>query len=65
MSNETASDRIIRIREVSRLVGLSRPSIYRMMREGDFPPAIRLGVNSVGWRASAVEAWINSRPQAA
>lgn len=54
-------DRIIRLPELLQITGLSSASVYRWIAEGRFPAAIRLGKNSVGWRASAVEAWIESR----
>ena len=58
-----SEDRIVRIAEVAHMTGLSRPSIYRLTREGKdhFPPSIRLGANSIGWRLSAVESWLRYR----
>ena len=54
-------DRIVRIAEVAHMTGLSRPTIYRLTRDGKFPPSIRLGANSIGWRLSAVESWLRYR----
>lgn len=56
-------DRIIRLRELLRITGLSTSSVYRMMAEGTFPRPVRLGKNSVGWRASDIQTWIASRPE--
>lgn len=50
-------DRILRLPEVVRRCGLSKPTIYRRMREGQFPPRLDLGGRAVGWRAREVEAW--------
>jgi prophage regulatory protein len=55
------ADHILRAPEVRARVGLSRTSIWRAVRRGDFPAPCRLGPNAVGWRASAIEAWIASR----
>ena len=54
-------DRIVRIHEAVEMIGVSKATIYRWTREGKFPPSIRLGANSIGWRLSAVERWIESR----
>ena len=34
---------ILRLKDVVELVGLSKTTIWRRMRAGEFPPAIRLG----------------------
>src|SRR5439155_10050959 len=56
-----AGDRILRPREVFVRVGLSRTTIWRLVRNGAFPAPRRLSANAVGWRASEVDAWIASR----
>lgn len=60
MSN-TESFRIIRVSELSKIIGMSKASIYRLMNSGLFPKAIKLGVNSVGWKSYEVMDWIESR----
>ncbi|MDC0947958.1 AlpA family transcriptional regulator [Gammaproteobacteria bacterium] len=54
-------DRILRAAEVQSLTSLSRTTLWRMEKRGDFPQRISLGVGAVGWRWSEVERWINSR----
>jgi len=56
---------ILRIQRVIKVTGLSRSSIYRLEREGDFPSRRRLGPNSVGWIEDEVVAWMRAltRPQ--
>lgn len=56
--------RIMRQDEVEQATGLSRTTIWRMERRGDFPPRRKLSGNAVGWLASEVEDWIESRPRA-
>lgn len=53
---------IIRMREVLNRTGVSRSTIYVLMGRGDFPPPLRLGSHSIGWRDSDIEEWIASRP---
>ena len=57
---------ILRAEDVARVLGVSRMTLYRWCRAGDFPPAIRLGgstTRAVGWRRDEVENWIESRPR--
>ena len=56
-----AGDRILRPREVFVRVGLSRTTLWRAVRRGAFPAPCRLTANTVGWRASEVDAWIAAR----
>ena len=55
--------KILRIQDVKAATGLSRTTLWRMERRGDFPKRCRLGRNSCGWIAQEVEAWIASRPR--
>ena len=58
-------DRILRTPEVVRITGLSKTTIWRRVKSGDFPPPVRLGsmeTRSVGWREGEVERWIEGRP---
>ncbi|WIY27637.1 AlpA family phage regulatory protein [Parasedimentitalea psychrophila] len=45
------------------MVGLSRTTIWRREREGDFPQRIHLGGRRVGWHADEVIAWLEARPK--
>jgi prophage regulatory protein len=52
---------ILRVQDVEHRTGLSRTSLWRLQRAGDFPPSRRLSPGTVGWLESEVEAWIASR----
>ncbi len=54
---------ILRTRDVTRVTGLSRTTVWRLERAGKFPPRMRLGENSVGWLEEEVRSWIESRPR--
>lgn len=54
-------DPILRLREVSHLLGRSISSIHRDRKAGVFAPHVQLGPNCVGWRLSALNAWIEAR----
>lgn len=55
------SDRIIRLREVVSITGLSRSSIYAYISQGIFPKPTPLGIRSVGWKESQITEWLTSR----
>lgn len=55
-------DPVLRVPDVCALIGCGRSKLYAMLGTGDFPPAIRIGINSVGWKKSTVENWIDARP---
>jgi prophage regulatory protein len=54
-------DRMLRIAEVLRITGVSTATLYRWVKDGTFPAPVKLGPNSVAWRASVVRDWIDSR----
>ena len=51
-------DRIMRLPEVLSTTGLSRATLYRMMEKRLFPESLQIGPRAVGWRESAVHAWL-------
>jgi prophage regulatory protein len=55
---------IIRLPEVMQTIGLSRPSVYRMVKAGTFPQQVRLGLKAVGWFRAEVEQWLAELAQA-
>ena len=60
--------RILRQADVIRIAGLSRTTIWRRVRDGSFPPPIRLGPPSTrekGWRQTDLQDWFNSLQPAA
>ena len=52
---------ILRIHQVTETIGLSRASIYRLMRLGLFPKSIKIGIKAVGWVQAEIEMWIAER----
>lgn len=55
-------DTVLRLPQVEQITGRSAVSIWRDEKSGRFPKRRRIGVRSVGWLASEVIAWIESRP---
>lgn len=59
------SFKILRLKEVQRMTGLSRSTIYAEIAKGNFPRQVKLtGGRSVGWHESAVIEWVESRKRA-
>ena len=57
-------ERFLRIRAVLMVTGLSRATLYVMVKNESFPAPVRLGARSVAWRASQVQEWMDTRPEA-
>ena len=53
-------DRILRIRTVLERTGLTRSTVYRKMAAGTFPKNIRISTRCIGWRESAIAAWLDN-----
>ena len=61
--NKDSFNRIVRMKELKLLLGVSNATIYRHIKLNKFPKPIQLSTNIVGWRLSVVESWINEREQ--
>ena len=59
MSNGNLPKRILRRREVEKLTGLSRATLYLRMSQNTFPKSIPLGGRIVGWLESDILQWID------
>jgi len=57
----TNPDKIIRVKEVLELTGLSRTTLWRLEKKGRFPARLPLSAGSVGWRNSEINDWVASR----
>ncbi|HHF0535539.1 TPA: helix-turn-helix transcriptional regulator [Vibrio alginolyticus] len=53
--------RLIRLKEVMAITGLSRSSIYRYIDEGRFPEAVSIGSRTVAWVDREIFQWVESR----
>ena len=53
--------RLLTKAEVLDRVALSYPSVWRLMRRGEFPRGLKVSGESVRWVEAEVEAWIRSR----
>ena len=53
--------KILRIKSVLEITGLSRSTIYQSIKQGTFPKQISLSARSVGWTSVSIEEWLNSK----
>jgi prophage regulatory protein len=53
-------DRILRLPAVLDRTGLSRSTLYRKVDQGTFPRQIKLAQRCVGWRETAIDAWLKN-----
>ena len=63
MTFPSADYRLLRLNEVQARCGLSRSSVYRLLRNGSFPAPLKVGVRAVRWPESEITAWLASRPR--
>lgn len=67
MIQTNTEKRILRIKQLSTIIGLARSTIYDRLNpnsprhDPSFPKPIRLGMTSVGWLQSEVDQWIQSK----
>ena len=57
----TPPDRLLRLREVLAIVGVSRSTLYTMMGRRVFPQSVQAHERCARWRESEVLAWVATR----
>lgn len=55
---------ILRLPETMARTGISRSSVYAFIKAGNFPKPIALGPRAIGFLASDIDHWIDTRVQA-
>lgn len=58
---EVESPRLLPFPEVRERTGLSRATVWRYERAGQFPARVQLTANRVGWRSDELATWIANR----
>lgn len=52
---------MLKLKEVQKMTGLSRSTIYAYIDKGMFPRQVKLGERCVAWIEEEVIAWIDTR----
>ena len=55
---------MLRLRSVLQMTALSKSTLYRLIKQGKFPPPLRLTQRAVRWRREEVTGWLKKRPRA-
>jgi len=58
-------ERLLRLRDVLTIVGLSRAHVYNLIKQQVFPRPISLGSNCARWVQSEVQTWVDDSIAAA
>jgi predicted DNA-binding transcriptional regulator AlpA len=60
-STNVAGAAVIDLQELVEQVGLSRATIYRLLRAGEGPPRVQLSARRFGYRVRDVERWLDAQ----
>lgn len=66
VSNISTADAsvFLRMKAVTKMTGLGRSTIYRLVAQDKFPSPVRLADRAVAWRRADLERWSEQRPSA-
>ena len=53
--------RFVEIKELTRLLSVSKSTVCRMVKKGTFPPSQSISPNRKGWLSTVVDAWLRAR----
>ena len=53
--------RVLKLKDVLSKTGLGKTTLYKLISLSEFPKPIGLGLRSVGWLESEIEAWIQEK----
>ena len=56
--------RLLRLPEVMTRTGLGRSQVYALMKQGKFPPSVKLSPQSIAFVEQEIEGWIRQRIEA-
>ena len=48
-------------KEVIEMTGVSRPSLYRLRKKGEFPQSVQLSERRIGFVKTEVEFWMDKK----
>ena len=51
----------IKLAKVMEITSLSNATIYRLMKQGDFPKQIKLSQRSVIWNMNEIDNWLQEK----
>lgn len=63
MNEDISNTEILHMTEVLAMIRLSRTTLYRMCRDGEFPQAVQIGRRRKAWHRHEVEEWMRNLPR--
>ncbi len=54
-------EKLIRPNALAEKLGVSIPTLYRLMKKPEFPDKIRISSQAIGFRESEISAWMESQ----
>jgi len=54
-------EKLIRPKALSEQLGVSIPTLYRLMKKPEFPDKIRISSQAIGFRESEISEWMESQ----
>ena len=64
IGNSEAAQLYYSVEQVAQRFGVSKDTIWRWKRDGQFPAAVKLGGGCTRWKLSDLENWEAQRPMA-
>ena len=58
MNEPRPPEQLLRIADVQTRTGLSRASVWRLVRDASFPAPVRIGRRAVAWLDTEIDSWI-------
>lgn len=59
--NSLSAPKVLRFKEATQAVGLSRSTLYRLIAADSFVPVIRLSTHAVGFHERDIASWLANR----
>lgn len=59
----STTDKFLRMKDVTEIVGMHRSTIYKRINEGSFPKAISIGGRSIRFLESSIRQWMSKNVQ--
>lgn len=53
--------KLLKLKQVIEITGLSRASIYRLIEDEKFPKQVRISARRVAWKNTDIESWIEQQ----
>lgn len=58
--NDGLEPALLRRRDVQARTGLTKTTLYRLMKDGEFPRSVVIAKRAVAWRAADLNRWLAS-----